>query len=59
MNAAGKEEEKEKTLHSKITDLVGAEADDKYVDISVTCIKTGDETETILSGVPPVRVHLE
>lgn len=59
MNAPGKEQEKEKTLHAKIAELVGAEADEKYVDISVTCIKTGDETETIISGVPPVRVHLE
>ncbi len=59
MNAPGKEKEREKTLESKIVDLVGADSDDKYVDISVTCIKKGDESEQILSGIPPVRVHFE
>lgn len=59
MNAPGKEADKQKALESKVADLVGADSDDKYVDITVTCIKTGDENEQILSGVPPVRVYFE
>jgi len=59
MNAPGKEAEKQKILESKIFDIVGADNDDKYVDIAVTCIRKGDEKEQILSGVPPVRVYFE
>jgi hypothetical protein len=58
MNAPGKESEKEKTLNCSIAELVGAESDDKYVDITVTCVKKGEE-DTILSGVPPVRVYFD
>jgi hypothetical protein len=48
-------------LNSKVIDLVssGISEDDKYVDLNVTCIKKGDESETILNGVPPVRVYFE
>ena len=59
MNAQGKEAEKEKTLDSKVADLVGLDSEDKYVDISVTCVRKGDSDEQILSGVPPVRVIFE
>ena len=59
MNAPGKENEKEKTLGSKIVELVGADSDDKYVDLNITCIKQGDQEEKILTGVPPVRVFFE
>jgi len=59
MNAQGKEKEREKVLHSKVSELVGADSDDKYVDMAVTCVKIGDQEDKILSGVPPVRVYLE
>jgi hypothetical protein len=59
MNAPGKEKEKEKVLNSKVADLVGADSDDKYVDIAVTCVKVGDQEDKILSGVPPVRVYFD
>lgn len=59
MNAPGKENEKEKILTSKVTELVGADSDDKYVDLTLTCVKIGDTDEQILSGVPPVRVYFE
>lgn len=61
MNAAGKEKEKEKVMNSKVIDLVGSNIgeDDKYADLNVTCIKKGDQSETIINGVPPVRVFFE
>eukprot|EP00347_Sterkiella_histriomuscorum_P017580 403348792 len=39
MNAPGKEHDREKVLKSKVFDLVGADSDDKYVDIAVTCVR--------------------
>jgi len=59
MNATGKESEKEKTLNEKIFELVGAESDDRYVDLTLTFVKKGDTEEKILSGVPTVRVYFE
>lgn len=60
MNAHGKEDDREKVLNSKIADLAGVDlAEDKYVDLNITCILAGDTESKILSGVPPVRVYLE
>lgn len=59
MSAPGKEKEREKVLNSKVNDLVGADSDDKYVDITVTCVKVGDQEDKILNGVPPVRVYFD
>jgi len=59
MNAPGKEQDKEKALNSKVSELAGSENDDKYVDINITCIKKGDYEDKILVGVPPVRVFFE
>lgn len=38
MNAPGKELAKEKLLNEKMAALVGAESDDKYVDLMVTFV---------------------
>jgi hypothetical protein len=60
MNAKGKEADKDKTLSSKVSDLTNIDpSEDKYVDLNITCIKTGDSEDKILSGVPPVRVFFE
>ena len=42
MNAPGKEKEREKILSSKVAELVGADSDDKYVDLTLTCRRIGD-----------------
>jgi len=54
MGAPGKEKEKEKTMKSKVSDLVGADLDEKYTLLNITCIKKEDPEEKILAGVPPV-----
>lgn len=60
MNAKGKEADKEKTMSSKVADLANIDpSEDKYVDLNITCILTGDSEDKILSGVPPVRVFFE
>ena len=60
MNAPGKEKEKEKTLESKLIDLLGIDiSEEKYCDLNVTCVKEGDKEDKILSGVPIVRVYFE
>lgn len=45
MNAPGKEDEKEKILNEKVAELIGADSDDKYVDLTLTFIKKGDTEE--------------
>jgi hypothetical protein len=58
MSAPGKENEREKALKSKVSDLTSVDpSEDKYVDLSITCVKQGDDQ--ILSGVPPIRVYFE
>lgn len=58
MSAPGKEKDREKALASKIAELLGLDpAEDKYVDLNITCVKKGEET--ILTGVPSVRVSFE
>lgn len=45
MSVPGKEKEKEKLLQSKVIDIIeglGYNADDKYVDLNVTCIRKDD-----------------
>ncbi len=57
MSAPGKESDKQKTLGSKVADLLGIDtAEDKYVDLNITCVRKGDLEDKILNGVPPVRV---
>lgn len=58
LSAPGKESEKEKVLGSTVVELLGIDpAEDKYVDLNITCIKKGEEQ--ILTGVPSVRVFFE
>ena len=57
LGAQGKEKERAKIFDSSICDLVGADSDDKYVDLTLTMIRKGDKEEKILSGVPPIRVY--
>jgi len=56
MNAPGKENDKKKALSSSIRKLTECDSDEPYVDLSITCIRKGDEAAKILAGVPPVRV---
>ena len=59
MSAPGKEKEKEKTLKTKLNELLGNAADEEhYADLTMTCILKGDKEDKILEGVPPVRVYL-
>jgi hypothetical protein len=32
---------------------------DSYADLSITCVKKGDEEQKILEGVPKLRVNLK
>ena len=58
IDAPGKEKEKQDLLNKKMVDLLDVDlTEDKYVDISVTCIAKGDDEEKMLSGVPPVRIY--
>jgi len=57
MHAHGKEKEREETLKQKVRTLSGADEEDKYVDLNVTCV-SGEE-EKIIEGVPPVRVYFD
>jgi hypothetical protein len=60
MNAKGKEADKEKIMNSKVAELANIDpSEDKYVDLNITCVLTGDQEDKILSGVPPVRVYFE
>jgi len=64
MNAPGKEKEKEKTLNTKLAELLGAEVEpgddeaEKYVDLTITCALKGDNSDKIIEGIPTLRVHL-
>lgn len=57
MNAAGKENEKKKTLASPLKKLTDCDSDDLYVDLAITCSKKDDAESKILAGVPPIRVY--
>ena len=57
MNAPGKETDKKKALGTTLRKITECDSEDLYVDLSNTCIRKGDETATILAGVPPVRVY--
>jgi hypothetical protein len=59
MNAPGKEKEKEKTLKKSIVELLDLEEGEPYVDLTVICIKKGDQEQKILEGVPGLRVNLK
>lgn len=47
MNAPGKEKEREETLNTQLADLLGFDVKsgdcDKYVDLTITCIRKGDD----------------
>lgn len=68
MSAPGKEKDKERTLKTPMAELLGlgadatageTEAQEPYVDLTMTCVLKGDAAnKTVLEGVPPVRVHL-
>jgi hypothetical protein len=57
MDAPGKENEKEKVLNTAMFDLLGLEGeDDKYCDLTITCIRKEDKESKILDGIPTLRV---
>jgi len=61
MSAPGKEKEKETTLNSKLADLLEVSpdgSDEPYVDLTMTCVLKDAESDQIVEGIPPVRVHL-
>ena len=63
MSAPGKEKDKESTLNTKLSELLGADAEageeaEKYVDLTITCSLKGGANDDILDGIPPLRVHL-
>lgn len=61
MNAAGKEKEKESALNTPLASLLAAQAGnadeeaESYVDLTITCSAKGDDTSTVLEGVPILR----
>lgn len=61
MNAAGKEKEKENALNTPLASLLAAQAGtadeeaESYVDLTITCSAKGDDTSTVLEGVPILR----
>lgn len=66
MNTPGQEKDRDATLNSTVYELTGSDADDQYVDLNVTCVRTlkeGEELEgnqeKILEGVPPVRLFFK
>ena len=59
LSGAGKEKEREKILNSLVHELAMVDNEEKYVDLTLTMIRTGDQEEKILSGVPPIRVLFE
>ena len=62
MNAAGQEKQKEATLKTNLAELLELDQEvqegELYADLTITCVKKGDENATILEGVPPLRVKL-
>jgi hypothetical protein len=67
MSAPGKEKDRERTLGTRLAELLGADAGagdedaeeaEKYADLTITCVRKGDASEQILEGIPPLRVHL-
>jgi hypothetical protein len=60
MNAPGKENDREKTMNSKVYELTNVDpSEDRYVDLNITCVRKDDSENKILAGVPPVRVFFE
>ena len=60
MNSPGKENERDKTMNSKVHELTNVDpSEDRYVDLNITCVRKDDSENKILSGVPPVRVFFE
>jgi len=62
MNAPGQEKQKESTLKTNLAELLEldpeAEDGEPYADLTITCVRKGDQDATILDGVPPLRVKL-
>ena len=64
MSAPGKEKDKEKALNTKLVELLEAQADpggddlDEYVDLTITCAAKGDESGSVIEGVPVLRATL-
>jgi hypothetical protein len=57
MNAAGKEKDKERTMNAKLAELLDiTKEDEPYVDLTLTCTRSGEDK--LLDGVPPLRVTL-
>jgi hypothetical protein len=63
VNAPGKEKERESTLNTPLSELLGIDTSqsdsDKYADLTITCIRRGEDSDQILEGIPPVRVYLQ
>jgi hypothetical protein len=58
MNAPGKEQDKKEALESSLFELCDADEDDTYIDLSITCVLKGKESDEIIKGVPPLRVYV-
>lgn len=57
MDAAGKEKDKERTMNTKLCELLDiTKEDEPYVDLTLTCTRKGEDK--LLDGVPPLRVTL-
>ena len=59
MISDSKETFMEKTLKKTIVELLDLEEGEPYVDLTVICIKKGDQEQKILEGVPGLRVNLK
>jgi hypothetical protein len=60
MSAPGKEKEREKTLDTKLAELLGesGEESEKYADLTITCSLKADSTNQVVEGIPVLRAHL-
>ena len=60
MSAPGKEKEREKTLNTKLVDLLGESSEEleKYIDLTITCSLKSDSTNQVVEGIPVLRAYL-
>jgi len=63
MNAPGKEKERERTLNTRLAELLGIDGgpgdeEELYADLTITCTIKGDSSDKMIDGVPQLRVKL-
>lgn len=62
MNIPEKAKEKKKVMSTLLSKLSEMEAEETYVDLTITCVRKDDQkgdAADILAGVPPVRVFFK